>query len=649
MNQAVIETGHGEPASPTILQQAQIVSGVEPPDDNMTSSSSPYPSLSPSPSSSPGVILATVEPHSDLLVATRPEPKPNTVFSVTDGPGLSSKTASPDPAVFASATDGLTDRLFRSKSKGPIAAIFIHAGAGFHSTVNEHVHLEACSDAARLAMKFLKAGGTAVDAVEAAIKCLEDKEITNAGYGSNLSIDGIVEGDATIVDHLGRSGACGSAQMVKNPISLARLIYDRSNIPLSLRRIPPNILVGHGAARFAQEHGMRLVPHQQLISRGAQERFYRWRQDLINAEEAAIRRNQVAMTLPNTMPVEARSVPGGPPSIAAYGNGKETYLDLVGIPRNQQASEASGRLKSQRLTDVRMESPRSEGSLAQSKTSSELWPSRNLTPKTKRLRLGDYDLFGNDEAAVRRRKSSSGGDGSYAEDPVHSFPAISGAMSQPLDHFPEGTAADEYAAGNPSQYADAGLHDNDTDIITDTIGAIAIDLRGNIAAGSSSGGIGMKHSGRIGPAALVGIGTAVIPADPKDSRGTCVAAVTSGTGEHMATTMASHTCAQRLYHGNRRAEGGSFDTEYDDDTIMKSFVMDDFMNHPGVKNQISRGAIGVMAAKKTSKGIYFYFAHNTDSFALASLSSNEEDPLVVISRLGARENVARGGRKIKRN
>lgn len=66
--------------------------------------------------------------------------------------------------------------------------------------------------AARLAMKFLKAGGTAVDAIEAAIKCLEDKEITNAGYGSNLSINGIVEGDATVVDHLGRSGACGSAQ-----------------------------------------------------------------------------------------------------------------------------------------------------------------------------------------------------------------------------------------------------------------------------------------------------------------------------------------------------------------------------------------------------------------------------------------------------
>ena len=73
-------------------------------------------------------------------------------------------------------------------------------------------HVLTPTSAARLAMKFLKAGGTAVDAVEAAIKCLEDKEITNAGYGSNLSINGIVEGDATIVDHLGRSGACGSVQ-----------------------------------------------------------------------------------------------------------------------------------------------------------------------------------------------------------------------------------------------------------------------------------------------------------------------------------------------------------------------------------------------------------------------------------------------------
>ena len=59
-------------------------------------------------------------------------------------------------------------------------------------------------------MTFLNNGSSAVDAVEVAIKVLEDKEITNAGFGSNLTMDGTVECDATIVDHYGRSGAVGA-------------------------------------------------------------------------------------------------------------------------------------------------------------------------------------------------------------------------------------------------------------------------------------------------------------------------------------------------------------------------------------------------------------------------------------------------------
>lgn len=43
-----------------------------------------------------------------------------------------------------------------------------------------------------------------------AIKVLEDREITNAGYGSNLALDGQVEGDAIVVDHNGRSGGVGA-------------------------------------------------------------------------------------------------------------------------------------------------------------------------------------------------------------------------------------------------------------------------------------------------------------------------------------------------------------------------------------------------------------------------------------------------------
>lgn len=69
-------------------------------------------------------------------------------------------------------------------------------------------------------MSILKNGDSAVAAVEAAIRVLEDKEITNAGYGSNLTIEGVVECDATIVDHLGRSGACGAtASTCSHPVN----------------------------------------------------------------------------------------------------------------------------------------------------------------------------------------------------------------------------------------------------------------------------------------------------------------------------------------------------------------------------------------------------------------------------------------------
>lgn len=98
----------------------------------------------------------------------------------------------------------------RTRYGGDICAIFVHAGAGYHSVNNEKHHLSACNDAARVGMAILKNGGGAVEAVEMAIRLLEDREITNAGYGSNLSIAGEVECDACVVDYLGRSGAVGA-------------------------------------------------------------------------------------------------------------------------------------------------------------------------------------------------------------------------------------------------------------------------------------------------------------------------------------------------------------------------------------------------------------------------------------------------------
>lgn len=117
---------------------------------------------------------------------------------------------------------------------------------------------------------------------------------------------------------------------------------------------------------------------------------------------------------------------------------------------------------------------------------------------------------------------------------------------------------------------------DNVDTITDTIGAIAVDSYGRIAAGSSSGGIGMKHSGRVGPAALVGIGSAVIPEDPQDPEKTSVATVTSGTGEHIATTLAASTCASRIYYSDRKDESGMTEHVTEEEAI-KAMVDVDFM------------------------------------------------------------------------
>ncbi|KAF5870252.1 putative threonine aspartase protein [Botrytis fragariae] len=568
-----------------------------------------------------------------------------------------------DPVMDGSAD---TRRLRPAQPQPCVSAIFVHAGAGYHSTTNEHIHLGACNDAARAAMRILKAGGSAVDAVEAAIKVLEDKEITNAGYGSNLSIEGIVECDATVVDHLGRSGACGATAQIKNPVSLARLILEASSRPLSLRRVPPNLLVGQGATDFAWEHGIPVVPHDMMCSKNARERYIRWRDDLRRAEgqgrmtpssnnssqaaddEAAAREyeervrakqrrdhtnalmtgtwNEGQPDSPSTTspgracpqecgPYSPR--PGTPPSRGYF----QMNAPGRGASRSPVGTTPAKRARLAALSDG---SPgRVQSLLSPSVTTSGVSSEPGICPSTA-------------PSTIDRPSSTDGHLSPTDQEKVIEMHSAS------LDLAQEGTIE----CPHESTAELLTPKKADVDLITDTVGAIAIDMYGRIAAASSSGGIGMKHRGRVGPAALVGIGTAVVPCDERDEDQVSVAAVTSGTGEHMATTMASQKCADRLYHNTRRARGGQ-DMEANEDEAMESFVQADFMGHPGVSGSNSAGAIGVMAVKKTQYGYFLHFAHNTDSFALASYASNEKDAKCVMSRLGDHGNVVRGGRKVK--
>jgi len=94
----------------------------------------------------------------------------------------------------------------------------------------------------------LAGGGAALDAVEAAVRVLEDDPHFNAGRGAALALNGAVELDAAIMNGRDRSaGAVAGVTRTRNPVSLARAVMERS---------PHVLLAGAGADAFAAEQGM---------------------------------------------------------------------------------------------------------------------------------------------------------------------------------------------------------------------------------------------------------------------------------------------------------------------------------------------------------------------------------------------------------
>jgi taspase, threonine aspartase, 1 len=373
------------------------------------------------------------------------------------------------------------------------------------------------------------------------------------------------------------------------------------------------------------------MPADFLVSAAARERWMRWKKDLQDAEnyEQNATDSQNSRWGPNNG--SNNSTAFSPPTSPAQ---RSTPAQLSTPRRSLQVSAGD------------TSSPKSIGSHEQqsAKLSMLLIPrsysqtSLNaINPKWEDSQRAEAD--DNSQWTAKRRKMD--GDGSQDESNSH----------RPEIHFFKETSS-----------LIEGSEENREDNITDTVGAIAVDCRGNIAAGSSSGGIGMKHRGRCGPAALVGVGTAVKPMDPNDPDQVCVATVISGTGEHMATTMAAATVADRIYHSVRKNNSTNHQSEEDqeepripglencdENEAMRAMIKEEFMKHPGVKSSHCAGAIGIMAVKKTKHGIYFYFGHNTDSFALASLHNEEKRTTCVMSRSNGNGSIAQGGRAIHRN
>ena len=134
-------------------------------------------------------------------------------------------------------------------------SIAIHGGAGtlvkgMMTPEKEVEYKTALKLALDSGYDILEKGGTAIDAVEAAVKAMEDSHLFNAGKGSVFTADGTHEMDASIMDGKTRNaGAVSLISGIKNPISLARDVMDKSEHVF---------LAGEGAMRFAAGQGYTL-------------------------------------------------------------------------------------------------------------------------------------------------------------------------------------------------------------------------------------------------------------------------------------------------------------------------------------------------------------------------------------------------------
>ena len=156
--------------------------------------------------------------------------------------------------------------------------IVVHGGAGAWHPERRKAGLAGVKAATETGYNVLKSPkGTALDAVEAAVKSMEDNPAFNAGLGSAYTIDKRIEMEASIMDGKTlRAGATGLLKDIKNPISLARITMETTD---------HIFIVGEGAEKLAQLHHLeRRRPQTELRLRYWNEAYKK----LINGEDTSL-------------------------------------------------------------------------------------------------------------------------------------------------------------------------------------------------------------------------------------------------------------------------------------------------------------------------------------------------------------------------
>ncbi|MGH9516974.1 MAG: isoaspartyl peptidase/L-asparaginase [Terriglobales bacterium] len=153
--------------------------------------------------------------------------------------------------------------------------LVVHGGAWAIPDDMVQVHLNGVNNAVNAGWLALESGGSALDAVEAAVVVMEDDEAFDAGRGSFLNREGKVQLDALIMDgNTLRAGGVGCVEHIANPVRAARKVLSES---------PHVYFVAEGAERFAKQHGIPICKNEDLIIPREVERLREF-QDLTTGE-----------------------------------------------------------------------------------------------------------------------------------------------------------------------------------------------------------------------------------------------------------------------------------------------------------------------------------------------------------------------------
>lgn len=185
-----------------------------------------------------------------------------------------------------------------ARSGSPSAArpygLVVHGGAGVIDRAELSPEREAQYRAGLAAARdagyaVLERGGSALDAVVAAVRTLEDNPLFNAGKGAVFNADGLCELDASIMD--GRTQAAGAVagvRRIRNPIELARAVMEKSAHVM---------LTGEGAEKFAQQQGFSFVDNSYFHTEHRRQQLERARR----REEAKSKTTLLPRTAPSTL------------------------------------------------------------------------------------------------------------------------------------------------------------------------------------------------------------------------------------------------------------------------------------------------------------------------------------------------------------